>query len=616
MISQRTIDAVRERANLVEIISETVTLKRAGGGYTGLCPFHGEKTPSFHIRADGSSYHCFGCGVSGNAITFLMQTRGISFPEAIEELALRFNVPIEKERGGNRAEAQNRLPPQLLYEANNQALKFFALSLASADATVKKYLQSRKLTPEAIKAFAIGFSPKSWGAGVGALRGAKIEDEIIHASGLARRNQKGELYDALRGRLIFPVFIDNRRVAGFGGRIIPDLFSADERNEAPKYLNSPESPVYQKSKIFYGLPQALDAIRRTSQIYLVEGYLDVIGMWQHGVKNVLATCGTSVTEAHASRLSRLAKRVRILFDGDAAGRAAAAKCFNIFMNKGLDVHAIFLPEGHDPDTFAAATTGSLDQALEALPTRTLFDCFLDATIARYAEKVEDLGAASKGKIAEELGAVLSKIHNAVEKNELTKRAAFKMNLDLMAFSSMLKGDKKERASEEISSSAEPLPTFSTAKPVAELPILDQRILLSAMAYKEDLCARVLMDTELCRALNPVALLFLSGLLEVLESDEIVSDRKKELIKELLHQFGDSWVNLWKKAYHLKAQHEVDLLKEFDDCRLSARKLLLNRELSELDMRLRGCANEEERTQVSEEHRQVRLRIEGLSAEAR
>ncbi|RIL02772.1 MAG: DNA primase, partial [Proteobacteria bacterium] len=355
IVAQESIEEIKEKANLVDIIGEAVSLKRRGSSYVGLCPFHAEKTPSFHVREE-KFYHCFGCGESGNVISFVMRFRGLSFPEAIEELAGRCGVQLKFEKSGRK-----NVPladKQALFKVNALALAWFSAQLKSAPPQVKDYINSRSLTREALAAFAIGFAPKEWSALTTFLRARKVPDEMILRCGLARRSPKGDLFDVFRARIIFPIFSDSKRVAAFGGRIIPELLEKEALNQAPKYLNSPESPIYFKSKVLFGLPQALSAIQQEREVWIVEGYMDVIGMWQAGIRNAVATCGTALTSEHAKRLKLLVKKVILLFDGDDAGRGAAGKAYDAFLNSGIDVCAAFLPQGEDPDSFVGKEAGA------------------------------------------------------------------------------------------------------------------------------------------------------------------------------------------------------------------------------------------------------------------
>lgn len=605
MISEATIELIKERANLVDLVGDAVALKRRGSGFLGLCPFHSEKTPSFHIRADGTFYHCFGCGASGNAITFLMQSRGLSFPEAVSELAGRLNIPIETV--GGRVEQKDPRDKQRLFKLNMLAHKFFRSCLQKAPAVVCDYISSRGLDAEVLDYFGVGYAPDGRDTLVSFLRAHKVPDDLMVAGGLAKRGQSGELYDAFRARLIFPVFLDTRRICAFGGRIIPPLVDPAKINQIPKYLNSPETPIYQKSKVLYALPQALSAVRAEGELYLVEGYMDVAGLWKAGVRNAVATCGTAVTESHVKRLARLVKRLTVLFDGDAAGRAAASRCFELFSNSGIETAVVFLPAEHDPDSLAREHGQRTPQVLEAFPRRSLLESHLDSVLEKYGvSEARQLGAAAKGSICEGLAPVLSQVRNPVEQNELIRTAALNLGVDFASLLALVQGvggkklrekpqvaDKHEVTAAEVSQAAH-------RKPVSALSAVDRQILSCAMVLKSELSQSILRDPDLCSSLDPVTLGFLESFNLVLSSQQVAEAAQKEAIKALLQGLGADWVSHWKSAYKMAEDPDVDFHKAFDECRRAARKIKLNQALSEIDRRIKESIEEEEKTLLSQE----------------
>lgn len=600
MISETTIEQVKERSNLVDIISESITLKRQGSGYVGLCPFHGEKTPSFNIRDGGKFYHCFGCGVSGNAISFLMQMRGISFPQAVEELANRYNIPIVTvgAKEGDKKTSDKRI----FFEATQQALLFFHEALKKSSLDVKTYLKERGLNLKSIEFFGIGFSPLDWNALTQFLRKRGISDETMLTLGLARRNSRGELYDALRGRLIFPIWNDSRKVAGFGGRIIPKLLSSEQAESAPKYINSPESPIYHKSHIFFGLPQAISSIREKKALYVVEGYMDVIGLSQIGnVQNVIATCGTALTENHAKRLALLSKRVSILFDGDGAGRNAAAKSFPTFLNCGVDVDIIFLPEGEDPDSFSRKHGNQTLQQLDALPKLSPLECYIDSLLSRFsATSAKTLGAALKGQLSEEVASWIRRVKNPVEQDELLQRAAFRINVDRAQLLAIVKHEKPSIKIEQHIPNELPISeanhSSNTYKPLNSLPRLDKEILLPIMAYREKLTKKVLSDATLARVLQTSTMYFIDSLDRITSkgNDEIT---QKGAIKSLLEEFGISWLEHWRKAFEMSCDLRVNLYKVFDECCEQVRKDQLIQTLKEVDKQILASPDENTREKL-------------------
>lgn len=615
MISQKTIEEVKERANLVEVIGDSVSLKRQGAHYSGLCPFHAEKTPSFHIRDHGRFYHCFGCGASGNVISYVMASRGLSFPEAVEELAARFGVQVVREGRGRRDGEERGPGRERFFEVNRLAQLYFEGQLRTGGQEIRGYLAERGLHPETIAEFGIGFAPRARTGLIDFLKQQRASLEIALAAGLVRRSATGELYDGFRARLVFPIMMDRKHIAGFGGRIVPPLVEPEYVKTLPKYLNSPENPAYQKNKIVYGLPQALHALRDTAEIYLVEGYMDVVGLWQAGLKNVVATCGTAVTENHVRRLGHLVNRVVVLMDGDAAGRAAAAKTFPLFLNSGLDVHAVFLPEEEDPDSIARAHGPATQSYIEALPRVPLLDCYLGALMRRFgAEDARALGAAAKGKIAAEVAEVLAQVKNAIERTELIGLTAHRLMVDEAQLSELAgSAGRTKRGSGplELGSTGRgspdaAVPSAATTKRIDELPRIDQALLGAVMGLalgrKIEPLSRILHDHAICTGVDPVTLRFLHGLVEITAgaADSTSDGERRERLKGLLHEFGESWTALWKKSYQMLEDPAVDFGQTFRECREAIEKSKLDQAIKDIDARILTCPDESEKIHLLQE----------------
>lgn len=611
MISQQTIEEVRARANLLEVVGELVQLKRQGTSYIGLCPFHSEKTPSFHVREDEGYYHCFGCGVSGGAIEFVMRTRGLSFPEALEDLAARFGVEIKKEGKIAKDYGDKSLRAGLL-KVNRMAFEFFSSSLAKAPGVVTEYIRARALTDEALASFGIGFSPKSWGDLVTHLRSKKIEDDIILRSGLAKRSSRGDLYDVFRGRLIFPITTDANKIVGFGGRLISALFDSENIENSPKYLNSSESLVYQKNKILYGLSYGLEHIRKMGVVYVVEGYMDVVGLWQVGVRNVVASCGTAITPEHIKRLSRVAKKIIVLFDGDLAGRQAAGRSFSHFINTGIDVVAKFLPEGHDPDSLARELTSKTAATISALAESPLLECYIQLLIEKQGVKdVSELGAASKGKIASDLMVTLGTVRNPVERGALLEIATRKLQVEGKALETLLRSapaarPKLEKVLEHSKSVAPVIGNQPEVvrKRIDQLPRLDRELLLSVMGKREELTREVLASPDLSSVLDPITWEFVHGLHEIITGPGLDGE-KKESTREYLSSFGESWLNHWRKAFEMLADTSVKLERLFKDCVINAKKSKQLQILNELDRRISTSSSQEEKLSLFQEKLQLK-----------
>jgi DNA primase len=597
MISPETIEAVKRQASLLDVVQELVPLKRTGGRFVGLCPFHGEKSASFHVRDDENYFHCFGCGKSGNSISFVMETKGLTFPEAVEYLAEKFNIPIIRIGGKYKPKEQNDLRPKL-YDLNALAQQFFIAELKKRVPDVVAYARERMLVKESFDVFGIGYAPFG-NELLKFFESRKVPQEIMIRSGLIKRNDRGQLYDALRGRLTFPIFVDQKKIAGFGGRIIPALFKEGEK--PPKYLNSPESDIYQKSEILYGLPHALDAIRQKGEVFVVEGYLDVISLHQGGVHNVVATCGTALTPQHVKKLSRVAKRVVMLFDGDAAGRTAAGKSFKTFASAPIDVWAVYLHPKEDPDSIARTAGAQTAAVLDGFPRMHLVDAYIDYLLSlQKVSSVSSLGSQGLSTIVQEVAEVITTVSQKTARMDLVKRAAFRLNVD----ESLLKGTSKAAAkpapqNEQRDEGIERAVEQSRSMAIPSIPELsphEREMLKLAMGKKEEFVPRILKDFEVFESLQPPVQEFIQELAEVMQLSGSDSD-KKEHVRLLLVSYGTTWLDLWKHAYHLAQEHADKLEQTFRDVKSRIQALSRRRQIDDLSEKARTCTDPLEKAQV-------------------
>ncbi len=341
-IPQSFINDLLDRTDIVDVIDARVPLKKAGRSFKACCPFHDEKTPSFNVVPDKQFYHCFGCQVSGTALTFLMEYDRLDFVEAVETLARMAGVEVPRD-------ADRSPPPEdhsRLYEALEKAEKIFRRQLRSAEGAVT-YLKNRGVTGVVARDFALGFAPDAWHTMEEAFKGDEsVRTADLLAAGLLTRNDKGNIYDRFRDRIMFPIRDVRGRVIGFGGRVMGDA-------DGPKYLNSPETPVFHKGRELYGLFEARNALRRIEQLLVVEGYMDVVALSQAGIANCVASLGTAATTDHFQKLYRYTEEVVCCFDGDAAGRRAAWKALENALGTltdGRQLKFMFLPDGEDPDS--------------------------------------------------------------------------------------------------------------------------------------------------------------------------------------------------------------------------------------------------------------------------
>jgi DNA primase len=363
MIPEPIIDEVRARADIVEVVGEHVPLKRAGKDFRALCPFHHEKTPSFYVVPAKGFYKCFGCGESGDVFTFLMRRDGLSFQDAVRELAGRVGVEVPDVR----RTAEHEEPNRPLYEAVAFADDFFRRNLAGeAGARARQYLQDRGIPAAAAERFGLGFAPDAWRALREAAHRHGIEDDVLLDAGLIKESERGEEpYDRFRARLIFPIAELGGRVVAFGGRIL-----AASPN-TPKYLNSPETPIYHKGDLLYGLNWSKGSIRREGAALLVEGYMDYVSLAARGIEHVVAGLGTALTIAQANLLARYTGKALLLYDSDTAGLRATFRTADALLQAGVHPLVVTLPAGEDPDSVvrrggAAALAPHLDAALDVI----------------------------------------------------------------------------------------------------------------------------------------------------------------------------------------------------------------------------------------------------------
>jgi DNA primase len=415
-IDEAAIRSVRERANLVEVVSDVVTLRRRGRSGVGLCPFHAEKTPSFTVSEERGFFHCFGCGEHGDVFTFVMKTDSLTFPEAVRRVAQRFGVPLPEPTG----ETGPRREP--LAAANAVAAAFFRAQLAApGGARARAYLRERGLTDETIERFGLGWAPGAGEVLARELRARGVAlDDAVTAGLLLRRDGRDGVFDRFRERVVFPIADPSGKVIAFGGRILPGRPAAGD--PPPKYLNSAESPVFRKGQTLYGLFLARDAIRRTERAVIVEGYLDVIALAQAGIAEAVAPLGTALTVEQLRLLRRYAESIIACFDGDVAGRRAAARSFPVFLEAGLWGRGAFLPAGDDPDSFVRAHgRDAMERALAAA------EPLVEAFVADLAGPARD-AVGRRAEAARDVARLLKRVRNPYEHDVLARLAAERLGV--------------------------------------------------------------------------------------------------------------------------------------------------------------------------------------------
>ena len=458
------VEEVRRTADIVRYISEQVSLRKMGTSWKGLCPFHQEKTPSFNVRQDPPLFHCFGCGEGGDVFKFVMLHERVGFPEAIETVARRFGIPIPENRFEAGPDRKERDQVLALLEA---AAEHFSRNFWSGPGTrAREYLLGRGFREETLRKIRAGAAPDSWSDLGDALR-RHFEPAGLIKAGLVVEGQPGKRpYDRFRNRVVFPILNDSGKVVAFGAR---SLDGSD-----PKYLNSPEGPVYQKSRTLYGLSWAKDGIRAAGRVVLMEGYLDVARALEAGVTEAVATCGTALTAGHARLLRRFTERVVLNFDQDEAGQKAARKSLDILVEEGLKAHVVELPEGHDPDTFLKAEgADAYRRALDEAPAA------MEWLIRRAAAENDIRTPEGKAAYLNALLPGLRRIESAVERAAWLPTVIQRGGLDAQAAQDELRRALASRS-----------PAVATTVPAAPPP--RPAVLLPA---EKHLLALVLADAE-------------------------------------------------------------------------------------------------------------------------
>ena len=352
MIDKATIDKIMDAANIVDVVSEFVSLRKAGVNYKGLCPFHDEKTPSFVVSPSKGYCHCFSCGKGGNAVGFIMEHEQMTYPEALRWLAKKYNIEIH-ERELTDDEKREESERESLFIVNDWALHYFQDNLfntQAGQAIGMQYFRSRGFRDDTINRFQLGYALPERDALARAAMAKGFKEEFLVTTGLCYRREDGRLQDRYAGRVIFPVHTVTGRVVAFGGRIL------ENNKKLAKYVNSPESLIYHKSNELYGIYQAKHAITKQDRCYLVEGYIDVTSMHQSGVENVVASSGTSLTTGQIRLIHRFTNNITVLYDGDSAGIHASIRGIDMLLAEGMNVKVLLLPDGDDPDSFAQKHT--------------------------------------------------------------------------------------------------------------------------------------------------------------------------------------------------------------------------------------------------------------------
>ena len=568
-IPEEKINDIKNATDIVDIISETVVLKKSGKNFLGLCPFHSEKTPSFTVSPDKQIFYCFGCNAGGNVFSFLMKQEGISFPEAARMLARRYGIDIPV-RTMSPEQKRRISEKESVLAINRQAMDFFRCTLLE-NASGKKameYLLKRGISREIIDDFKLGYAPEGWDKLAIYFSKKKQPDGLVEKSGLIiPRKGKSGFYDRFRSRIIFPIFDISMQVIGFGGRVMDDSL--------PKYLNSPETPVYNKSRSLYGLHMAKGRCRESKTVFIVEGYFDLLALHQHGIQNSVATLGTSLTPEHVQILRGFIGengRVVLVYDSDIAGIKAAQRSIEVFDKGYVDASIVVLPAGHDPDSYLLEF-GAEPFTKLAAESKEIISFLIDCAVKKHLSACDAQagGLSTKGKIhiISDMKVPLAAINDNVARSLYVKELAERIGIDETAVLEKVREVSAGRSSD-------------IAKPAADYVLqnngnrLERRIIAMMLQFPEVLSEvdnRGLLNLFEDNILKSIGHFILkrkdrSGELAS-ELMTIIDDKDKKSIIASLVMGDDLWdrdgcLKLIAQFESSRYRHERKLLQEIKD----------------------------------------------------
>lgn len=558
-IAEEKIQEIRDRVDIVEVVSSYLPLKRSGTNHQGLCPFHQEKTPSFNVNSSRQIFHCFGCGVGGNVFTFIMRMDGLSFPDAVRRLGEKVGVEVEEE-DVSPAEVRRREARERLARINEVAGSFYHQLLLEdeAGAPGRRYLRQRGYEGDTVRAFKLGFAPGGWETLAGHLAGKNFPAEEIRNTGLVRPGKQGRGdYDLFRNRLLFPILDLQGQMVAFGGRVLDDSL--------PKYINSPETEIYHKGRLLYGLYQARDAIRHSGTVMVVEGYFDVLALHRAGFTNAVATCGTALTPDHARLLKRYADKILLIFDEDLAGRQATFRAMDALLPSGLAVSVVAMPGGEDPDSFLKARgEESFRSCLEA--ARPVLEVFIDDQLQSHDESVE-----GRARAANRILERIRLLPEELERSLYLKRLAERIGLDVAALQAKLHGTR---------------PTPRPERRPARLPVSADKPATAAGQAQKYLLRLMLADPELRRLVRKegTAELFLDDQYRSLAEHLIASEQSDgQLPENLISTALDEADQSLLSGLVMQGDQEWADNREkiFSDCRRAVTNRRLKKRLQEV-----------------------------------
>ena len=541
-------DRVKQQADIVRVIGEYVQLKKAGQNFRGLCPFHSEKSPSFNVHPTKQIYHCFGCGVGGDVFKFVMEMEKCSFPESIRVVAEKCGIAVPQPRERSPEERKENQQRAALVEMHRVAQTFFTKQLeGTAEGKVARaYLEDRGLEKTAIDQFGIGYAPSGGDLLLRSLK-QKYPEMLLVESGLVSRDQSGRLFDRFRRRITFPIANESGKIVAFGCRALGD--------DMPKYLNSPETPIYSKSNVLYHLDRAKEALRRSDFAVLVEGYMDAIAVARAGISNVVASCGTSLAEPQIKLLARFTRRVIVNYDPDTAGQTATERSISLLLEQDFEVRVLALPGKADPDKFIREQgADAYIKVLKEAPP------YVDYLIAR-ARRMDLTTGEGKRSAVNFLLPYVQKIPNRLLRSEWATRISQQLRLDEPVLRAALSKAAAERRSEV---KIQPELIGRAAKPVERRLI---RMLVEGEGFRHELAQRIQQDQlhlglETEKVLAALVAANLSG--QPVQASEVAAtleERDRRMLFEIL--FEESSDLTWEEAEscvealrHRRAEREL------------------------------------------------------------
>ncbi len=554
------IDQIRQAADIVDVTSLYTSLKRRGRKHVGLCPFHSEKDPSFTVDSEKQLFHCFGCGVGGDVFTLVMEKENLTFPEALNYLAERYHIPMPQ---------KTRLSPELqkleerVYRINEMALTFFRRNLFQTreGEAALAYLKKRGLSKDTLEDLKVGYAPNSWNALLGHFQGRGTEPALLEKAGLVLPGQKrSEYYDRFRGRIIFPIFGLTGKTVAFGGRTVTEA--------TPKYLNSPDTPVYSKGKVLYGLNWTKEAVREAGELILVEGYTDFASLYQTGIRNVAASLGTALTPHQVALAMRFAPRIIMNYDPDSAGKAAALRAVSLCFEKAVQTQVLVLPQNLDPDGFIRKF-GRQSYLELAKKSASGLEFLIGMTVRTGRMNVPE----EKAKIIRTIVTEIDKIPDAIVRSEYLRQAGDRLGVE----ESLLRQIIERRTSE--TTREEKAFLFPAEKQLLRILLEDQTLAISL--------AKQVRDEDFRGLQSEAALVFVL---------DCARKGKRVLFSELSRAAG---VQLWRQVSEtLQERSDRGTIDEALDCLQTLRRRALEGRLRDLQKEIVHCERKGEKEKLA------------------